>query len=337
MPLKLAIVGFGRLAQGYYAPALKILEPDARYLIVDPALESRDRAQKIFPEAKCFREVDEISETLIDAALIASPPSTHFLAWRTLATRNIPIFMEKPFPLPHELPLLDSLRGNGASLIINFNRRFWPPYRRLLDFVTAGAIGVARAASLQLIVDCMRWNSVTNHRVMEPEGGVLHDLGGHVVEFASRLFGSLPAEVSATRNVGLDGDRVSLTLLWPDGRLADCTVGYGRPACETILVVGSTGRLSMTNPHGRIWPGERSSASWAARMVDLMSVLTYALCPSRSLIRFTIRAALRAFLNGVRTGTLSGPSLDDAIRVAKVLAAGQESIVSGGKAMAALP
>jgi predicted dehydrogenase len=98
VPLSIAIVGFGRMARSYYAPALKRLVPSARYLIVDPAAKSRDWAQRIFPEARCFGEIDRLSEFALDAALIASPPTTHFRAWRILAARGIPSFMEKAIP-----------------------------------------------------------------------------------------------------------------------------------------------------------------------------------------------------------------------------------------------
>ena len=73
-------------------------------------------------------------------------------------------------------------------MVINFNRRFWPPYQRLLGFVSAGAIGAPRTACLQLVIDDLRWNSVTNHRKMAGEGGALQDLGGHVVDLACSFF-----------------------------------------------------------------------------------------------------------------------------------------------------
>jgi len=216
-------------------------------------------------------------------------------------------------------------------MVINFNRRFWPPYQRLLDFVSAGVIGAPRTASLQLVIDDQRWNSVTNYQTMASEGGPLQDLGCHVVDLACRLFDSFPAEVSAAQSQGQDADRVSMTLRWQDGRSACCVVGYGRSARETILVVGSAGRLSMNNPHGRVWRGERTGSTLrcGARIVDLISWLTYAIRPARSLTRWSTRAALGAFLGGIRTGEFIGPGLDEAIRVAKLLAAAEKSLITG--------
>ena len=115
MPLEIAIVGFGRMAQNYYAPALKRLLPDARYAIVDPAEEAREKAQRIFRKSRCLDAVEDLAGSALDAALIASPPASHFHAWRSLASRNVPIFMEKPFPLPDEIALVAELDDVAAG------------------------------------------------------------------------------------------------------------------------------------------------------------------------------------------------------------------------------
>src|SRR5262245_15976355 len=103
MPLRVAIVGFGRMAQRFYVPALKRLAPDAFYAIADPAEGARSRAQKIFAGVSCFATVEELANTALDAAFVVSPPTAHFAAFQTLVARNVPIFMEKPFPLPDEI------------------------------------------------------------------------------------------------------------------------------------------------------------------------------------------------------------------------------------------
>jgi predicted dehydrogenase len=260
--------------------------------------------------------------------LVASPPAAHFHAWRFFAARGIPVFMEKPFPLPQDIGhVADLARGAPSPLMINFNRRFWPPYRRLLGAAKSGAIGAARSASLELVTDRKGWNAVTEHRAAESEGGVLQDLGGHVADFAIMLFGTLPSELSANESSTPDGRRLSLRLYWPDGRSAECLLGYGRPR-ETVLVTGSAGRLAMNNPHGRIWSGERTQAGLAARLADFISMGTYAMYPERTFMRWTTRAALQAF-HGVRTGEPLSPGLDEAIGVATVLAAAEQSLSTG--------
>jgi predicted dehydrogenase len=331
MPLNIAIAGFGRMARSYCAPALKRLEPDASYFIADPAAPSCEAARRAFPQAQCFGTTEELLDIALDAALIASPPTAHFDAWRFFAERGVPVFMEKPFPLPQDIGRARDLAQRAPSpLMINFNRRFWPPYRQLLEAAKAGAIGAPSSASLELITDNLRWKAATDHRAATSEGGVLQDLGGHVVDFAIRLFGSLPAQVSATESSARDG-RLSLQLGWPGGRSASCLIGYDKAARETVRVLGSDGALAINNPHGRLWRDERSSTGFSAQLADLVSIGTYGFYPERTLMRWTTHAALQAFLHGLRTGEPLSPGLGDAIGVARVLDAAEQSIAAGNR------
>ena len=80
MVLSIAIVGFDRMAQRFYA-VLQRLAPDARYSIADPSENAR-KALSIFPEAACFTAVEKLADLPLDAALITSSPATPFHAWR---------------------------------------------------------------------------------------------------------------------------------------------------------------------------------------------------------------------------------------------------------------
>ena len=327
MPLSIAIVGFGRMAQNYYAPALKRLAPDARYTIVDPAVEAREKARRIFPEARRLGAVEDLAGSKLDAALIASPPAAHFHAWRVLASRNVPIFMEKPFPLAKEIALVAELARNASSpFVINFNRRFWAPYQHLLASAKSGAIGDIQAASLQLITDPSKWKRKTGDERLTSDDGPLQDLGGHLVDFAVALFGSQPATIVAVSN---GANALSMTLQWTDGRAVDARVGYGK-TLETICVMGSLGSLTMYNPHGRIWKDQsnHSVAPFGAALADLISMSGYALRPGRTITRATTRAALGSFLGCLKTGADPAPGLAEALSIARVLAAAEQSLMS---------
>ena len=322
MALNIAIVGFGRMAQRFYAPALQRLAPDARYAIADPSEDARGKALGIFPGASCFTAVEKLAELALDAALIASSPATHFHAWHILAARGVPVFIEKPFPLAHEInPVVDLARKRPLRLMINFNRRFWQPYQRLLERTGSGVLGTLRTASIQLIVDGRQWN--------RPPAVALQDLGGHAVDFAIRLFGPSPVVVAATDVSGSNSQGVSLTLQWPDGRSVNCRVGYGK-AREAIRVQGSLGTLAMNNPMAESGSltSQTSFARFGAGVIDLLSMLGYALRPARRLTRSSTYAALGAFLSSIRTGDAPKPNLDDAIQIAIILAAAEESLFS---------
>jgi hypothetical protein len=63
-------------------------------------------------------------------------------------------------------------------------------------------------------------------------------------------------------------------------------------------------------------------------VADLMNMSSYALRPGRTITRATTLAALGSFLDGLRTGDAPKPGLPEALRVARVLAAAEQSLIS---------
>ena len=87
----------------------------------------------------------------------------------------------------------------------------------------------------------------------------------------------------------------------------------------------------MYDPHGRIWEVRRESSvsSLGRAVADLMTMSGYAVRPGRTITRATTLAALGSFLNCLRTGNALAPALAEAIQIAGVLAAAEESLTSG--------
>ena len=130
-PLRIGVAGFGRLVRDIYLPAFRRL-PGARLVAVaDPLAESRSAAAHRLPGAAVYPDHRALlASTNLDGLLVASPPSSHLEIWDGASDRGIPVFMEKPFVLSHQLARIER-RPPGARLMLDLNRRFWPPYRRI--------------------------------------------------------------------------------------------------------------------------------------------------------------------------------------------------------------
>ena len=142
---RLAIVGFGRLAQRYYVPALRSFDAIEISAVADPLPASRAAVEGAFPGARIYSDYrDLLDHEHIDAILVASPPSTHLAIWNYAAKSRLPAFIEKPFVLPGELEHVDSSPETRRLLMPNLNRRFWPAYQRLREFCQNARIGSVR-------------------------------------------------------------------------------------------------------------------------------------------------------------------------------------------------
>ena len=98
--LNLGITGYGRLAREYYVPALSGMR-DARIVAVaDPLKGSQVAASRQIPLARVYPNQQQmLSQEMLDAILIASPPSFHLNAWLEARKKKVSVFVEKPFAL----------------------------------------------------------------------------------------------------------------------------------------------------------------------------------------------------------------------------------------------
>jgi predicted dehydrogenase len=168
---KLAIIGFGRLAQRYYVPALRSINIAEMVAVADPLAASRAAAEAVFPRARIYSNYRQLLEhTEVHGILVASPPSTHLAVWNDAARRGVPTFMEKPFVLWGELDSIEQSPKAWRLLMPNFNRRFWPSYQMLRELCVSRRIGTVERADFILRVNLQAWNSVTRHRLSQGEG-----------------------------------------------------------------------------------------------------------------------------------------------------------------------
>jgi predicted dehydrogenase len=332
--LRLAIIGFGRLAQEYYLPALSYLPPAFRISVADPLASSRDEAKKRLPSAPVYSDYQTLlAEESLDAVLVVSPPSTHFEIWRACAERQLPFFMEKPVLLPADLKRIDPEDPAWSSLLmVDFNRRFWPPYQRVREWVRSGRMGRPIAAQFTLDVNVLAWSTVTQHRLDEREGGALYDLGSQVLDLVGWVFDEEPVSITA-RFVSRrwTNDWIEVTLEFPSGLRVECDFGYGNRNRESVLIRGERGALWIDDPNFLPWCGSEPTPFGRAgrRFADFVALAYRGVFRDQSMLRYTIRASLERFLSLMISGREPSPGLADWIKVAGWLEAAAESATRG--------
>ncbi len=327
---RLAIVGFGRLAQRYYVPALRSFDAIEISAVADPLPASRAAVEGAFPGARIYSDYrDLLDHEHIDAILVASPPSTHLAIWNYAAKSRLPAFIEKPFVLPGELEHVDSSPETRRLLMPNLNRRFWPAYQRLREFCQSARIGSVQCADFNLRVNIRPWNSVTQHRLSPAEGGALYDLGSSQLDLIQYVFREKIVSLRAnSRTVLWPADQISLSIKLESGVLVGCELGYARRNCESVAIDGTEGSLRIENPNASVHVhlnGARKNlvADWLG---DTLAFGMRALRPERSMLRYTIRASLAGFFDGLSNGQPFSPNFDDAIENASCLEAAVRSI-----------
>ena len=131
----------------------------------------------------------------VDAVYVATPPSTHAEYVRMAAEAGKPVYVEKPMArtLPEARTMLDACARANVPLFVAYYRRALPRFERVRSLIQEGAIGTPRTVVARLAVptpaDRSGWR-------FDPEvagGGLLMDLGSHVLDLLDHWLGPITA------------------------------------------------------------------------------------------------------------------------------------------------
>jgi predicted dehydrogenase len=186
LPLKIAIVGCGALAQRYYCPALGQLAQDGLFKVaalVDPVAERRDALHKHFTEAALLQDINQLSDLGIDLAIVATPPHCHATQSISLLNSGISVLCEKPMAtsLIDANAMIEAASHSTAILAIGLIHRFWPAVQVIHQVLCLGILGavesvtMTRGGSPSLVTD---WR----YRKSLAGGGIMMEVGIHQID-----------------------------------------------------------------------------------------------------------------------------------------------------------
>ena len=194
-PLRVGLVGYGLAGSVFHAPLIASAEELALKLVVtsDPDRQSRVRAAH-GEEVAAVADPDELFERAdtLDLVVLASPNRTHAqLAERALAA-GLPVVVDKPLTgtSAEAERLAELAEARGLLLSVFQNRRWDSDFRTLSALLADGELGEVHRFESRF----ERWRPRPKGGWRESGdpaefGGLLSDLGSHVVDQALALFG----------------------------------------------------------------------------------------------------------------------------------------------------
>ncbi|MEV6593662.1 Gfo/Idh/MocA family oxidoreductase [Streptomyces acidicola] len=209
VPLRVALVGYGLAGSVFHAPLIAATEGLALDTVVTRNPERREQARAEFPDVRFADSPDELWDRAgeLDLVVVASPNKTHVPLAKAALKAGLPVVVDKPIAgTAAEARELAALADEHGLLLSVFQNRRWDN-----DFLTLRAL-LAEGE----LGDVWRFESRFERWRPQPKGGwresgdpaeiggLLYDLGSHVVDQALVLFG--PAtEVYAESDVRRTG------------------------------------------------------------------------------------------------------------------------------------
>jgi predicted dehydrogenase len=161
-----------------------------------------ERARKLAEKYAAPRWYDHVPDLLadpdVDAVYVATPVNVHAEHVIAAAQHGKHVLCEKPMALnvAECQQMIDACAAHGVKLMVCFPMRFVPQHQRMREVVQGGGLGEIVFARVQLAkwypLDPTVWRSDP----ARSGGGVLMDLGSHLLDFLRFVVGEI-VEVSA--------------------------------------------------------------------------------------------------------------------------------------------
>ncbi|MCX5378189.1 Gfo/Idh/MocA family oxidoreductase [Streptomyces sp. NBC_00091] len=193
-PLRVALIGYGLAGSVFHAPLVSATEGLRLDTVVTSDPGRQAQAREAYPDVRIAASADELWERpdAPDLVVVASPNKTHVPLATTALTAGIPVVVDKPLAATaaeaHGLAAL--AERTGTFLSVFQNRRWDNDFLTLRRLLAEGELGEVQRFESRF----ERWRPQLKGGWREsgaPEeiGGLLYDLGSHVVDQALVLFG----------------------------------------------------------------------------------------------------------------------------------------------------
>lgn len=299
-PVKVAVVGCGAIAEHFYARILQELEASGEAKVVsltDPSAARRAALRAMLPGAGETESIEQALEQRPDLAIVASPPRFHAAQTLFFLERKVAVLCEKPMSatLSEAEEMARASERTGTPLAVGLFRRFYPTSETVRALVREQTFG--RVLRIDVTEGGpFNWPaaSASFFRKAESQGGVLADLGAHVLDLLIWWFG-YPEEFRYEDDAmgGLEANCV-VELRFAGGvegrvRLSRDTKvqnGYALRAERGVIrwQAGTPNKLEVEGPGGWTWESQLKSAvgiwkspdyheSFARQLVDVLDCL----------------------------------------------------------------
>lgn len=198
-PIRTAVAGYGLSGSVFHAPLIAANAAFSLDVISTSDAGRRSAASVRYPATRLVNTPEDILRLAgeLDLLVLGTPPSTHYPLAKAALEAGLDVVVDKPFVVTSsEGEQLIGLAAHlGRALTVFHNRRWDGDFLTLRTLLAGGALGgVTRFESR-----FERWSPQVSkawkaEATAEQGGGVLFDLGTHLMDQALQLFG--PATVA---------------------------------------------------------------------------------------------------------------------------------------------
>ncbi|KAF1335580.1 Oxidoreductase, partial [Globisporangium splendens] len=205
--IPVGLVGFGTGSSVFHAP---LLMSSGKFALTHVLERSTSKSSVLQPAPQIVRSMDELVAAPVELIVISTPTHVHFEQAKQAILAKKHVVVDKPLTIAAKdaQELVDLAKENGVLFAVFQNRRWDSDFLTVRSLIDSGAFG--DLVKYEAHYDRYR-PSLKGYWKEQAElgGGVLYDLGAHLVDQALQLFGepdAVDADVQVQREGGENDD-----------------------------------------------------------------------------------------------------------------------------------
>ncbi|HZR43751.1 MAG TPA: Gfo/Idh/MocA family oxidoreductase, partial [Ktedonobacteraceae bacterium] len=196
-PLRVVVIGYGLAGAVFHAPLIAKTAGMQVAAVVTRNAERQQLVRKSYPDAAILSSVEEVwrDPTRYDLVVVATPNRTHVPLGIAALNAGLPVVIDKPMAatVDDAQRLIATSKKTGKLLTIFQNRRWDNDFLTVRKVLAADLLGpiTQYESRFERYRLAPRSGSAAWRELPEPEeaGGLLYDLGSHLIDQALFLFG----------------------------------------------------------------------------------------------------------------------------------------------------
>jgi predicted dehydrogenase len=275
-PLRVGVVGLGKMGL-LHASILNAMEAVDIVALCEKSSLIRRFAKKMLRNMKLTADVAEFADLDLDAIVITTPIPSHFAITKTIFTHNLAsnLFIEKTLASNYadSVKLCELAGSSKGTNMVGYMKRFSRTFQKaksLLELGTVGEISSFEAYAYSSdFADIDKTSKISGSR-----GGVLKDLGSHIVDIALWYFGKIEIESSELKSIISSGseDDVKFHAVCDKGisgsfSVSWCRSNYRMPEFG-LKVNGTKGYVRVNDDEVELRVNDKSPVTWYRHDLD---------------------------------------------------------------------
>jgi scyllo-inositol 2-dehydrogenase (NADP+) len=222
-PLRVGLIGYGLAGSVFHAPLVATTPGLELAAVVTGNPERQAQVRREHPGARVLDDVEQLWTAGLDLVVVASPNRTHVPQATAALEHGLAVVVDKPLAATaaEARALAELAARRGLALSVFQNRRWDGDFLTVSDLVRSGKLGTVHRFESRF----ERWRPQLKggwRELADPAeaGGLLYDLGSHLVDQALTLFGpavEVYAELDSRRAGTQADDDAFVALRHADG------------------------------------------------------------------------------------------------------------------------